>query len=176
MRHWIIGILSIAAMFLSACTDTADEVVEGKSPLYGSWDDISNIKTEGPRAFTNAGKIITAGAYIYVNEAKKGIHVIDNSDPADPRNIAFWAISGNSEFIIKDNVLYADNGRHIFVIDISSIQQIKVLETLRDIYDPSTLEEFPPNYKGPFECYTYTKGLLLGWENKSIVNPLCRTI
>src|SRR5436309_14397061 len=54
------------------------------------------------------GRIYTKDQFIYLNEPDKGIHVIDNSDPTHPKQIAFFNIPGNEEMAIKGNTLYAD--------------------------------------------------------------------
>jgi hypothetical protein len=51
---------------------------------------------------------------------QKGIHVIDNSNPAAPRNISFINIPGNVDIAVKGNSLYADCYSDIVVFDISN--------------------------------------------------------
>lgn len=72
------------------------------------------------------GRIYTKDNFIYLNEPDKGIHVIDNSDPSHPKQIAFFNIPGNEEIAIKGNTLYADMYRELLAIDISNPQHIKV--------------------------------------------------
>jgi hypothetical protein len=172
MKNSIMLLMIFSASFIS-CIDEQDVIVQGMSPVYVAWDDISTIKTENPRPFINAGKIVSLGNYIFINEATKGIHVVDNSNPIEPKSIAFWLINGNREFIVKDKTLYADNGRHIIVSDISNILQIKPIEIIKDIYNHRLLEEFPDGYNGKFECYIPEKGILLDWQVKQLTNPLC---
>src|SRR5207249_9750630 len=47
--------------------------------------------------------------YIFVSEVNQGIHVIDNTNPSSPQNVAFINVPGNLDIAIKDNVLYADS-------------------------------------------------------------------
>ncbi len=151
-----------------------DIVVDGMKPIYALYDDFSTLKSESALPFGTLGKIVTVGQYIFINELYKGIHVIDNTDPIHPVNKYFWKIAGNREFTILNNVLYADNGKHLLVIDISDYANIALLEVLKDQYVPDNdSEAFPANYVGLFECYDSTLGILIGWEEGKIINPKC---
>jgi hypothetical protein len=55
------------------------------------------------RKHSTAGKLFIQGHYIFLNEVDKGIHVIDNSNPAQPRNVAFIDIPGNVDLAVKGN-------------------------------------------------------------------------
>src|SRR5688500_2142195 len=68
----------------------------------------ANIKSNAPRAVQNPGKIYIKGSYIFLNELNKGIHVINNANPAAPVNVAFIDLPGNVDIAVKENTLYAD--------------------------------------------------------------------
>lgn len=152
-----------------------DLITEGLSPVYFSYDDFSGLKSGEPLPYDNLGKIVSFGDYLYINEVNKGIHVIDNSDPVNPQPLFFWHIIGNKEFTLIDEVLYADNGRHLLVIDVSNPSSITLVNVVRDQYDFVAVEEYPLNYIGWFECYEVEKGILQGWEQKQLINPVCTT-
>lgn len=82
-------------------------------------DYLASIKAEAPREIGTTGKIYVKDQYIYVNELYKGIHVIDNSNPRSPKNVAFVNIMGNVDLAIKDNTLYADSYGSLAVFNIS---------------------------------------------------------
>ena len=67
----------------------------------------------------NPGKIVLLGNYIFLNEVDKGIHVIDNRNPALPRNAAFISVPGNMDLAVKGNILYADLYTDLVTLDIS---------------------------------------------------------
>ena len=85
-----------------------------------------DIKSGVSRPVENPGKIYTLGKYIFLNEIDKGIHVIDNTNPSQPRNIAFIAIPGNMDIAIKGNTLYADLYTDLVAIDISNPASVKL--------------------------------------------------
>ncbi|MBT8232801.1 MAG: hypothetical protein KJN84_09240, partial [Bacteroidia bacterium] len=59
---------------------------------------------------------------IFINELYKGVHVIDNSNPATPTNTAFINIPGNLDVAIKGNKMYADSYVDLLTIDITDLQ------------------------------------------------------
>ena len=68
----------------------------------------SSLKTLPAQELENPGKIYVKDNYLFINEVKKGIHVIDNTNPASPKAISFIQILGNIDIAVKDNILYAD--------------------------------------------------------------------
>lgn len=65
------------------------------------------------------GKIYFYNNYIFINELRKGIHIIDNTNPSTPQNLGFIAIKGNIDMAVKNNILYADNYTSLLAIDIT---------------------------------------------------------
>lgn len=89
-------------------------------PVYMQLSDIRvDIQTEGARPLKNPGKMWFYEGYMLVNELKEGIHVIDNSDPANPVKLAFIKIPGNVDIAVRNNMLYADNYMDLLTINIS---------------------------------------------------------
>lgn len=152
-----------------------DEVTEeGWRPVYVSFDNFSSIQSLPPIAFRNLGKIVSVGNFVYINEVDQGIHVIDNSNPAAPQQLYFWNIPGNREFTIVDQVLYADNSKHLLVIDTSNPAAISFIRYLPDVYDPMERNYFPEGRTGWFECADPQKGIIVRWEAAQLKNPNCR--
>lgn len=80
------------------------------------------ISVQAPTELRNPGKLYLAGQYLFINEKNEGIHVIDNADPANPKQIAFWSIPGNVDIAIRGQYLYADQYIDLLTIDISDMQ------------------------------------------------------
>jgi len=175
VRVTILWLFLGTVLLVTSCTK--DQIVkDGMKPAYLSFEDFSGLKSSTPLPFGDLGKIVTSGKYIFINERWKGIHVIDNTNPNNPIPIHFWHISGNTEFTIFQNYLYADNSKHLLVIDITNFANITLVDFIKNQYQPELLELFPENYSGYFECYDSTKGILYGWEKSELINPLCKTI
>lgn len=94
-------------------------------PVYKSLTEArANMKSNAPVQVQNPGKIYLYGNYIFLNDTDKGIHVIDNSQPSNPRNIAFIHIPGNVDLAVKGNILYADCFTDLVAFDISNPRQV----------------------------------------------------
>jgi hypothetical protein len=108
-------------------------------PVYKTKAEVrANIKSNAPKELMNTGKLYIYGNYIFLNEVDKGIHVIDNSNPSQPKNIAFIDIPGNVDLAIKGNILYADLYTDLVAIDISNPLGI-VVKKIVDFVFPERL-------------------------------------
>jgi len=172
MKYQVLVLLLIPLLFTN-CEKDFETI--GKSPVYISYEDSSVIKRLPPQDFNDLGKIIISGNYIFINEKEKGLHVINNSDPANPVKEHFWQIPGNTEFTIFQDILYADNGKHLWVIDVGNYHHIKVTNIIRDQYMITGKEYYPFNYSGYFECFRAELGIFNGWQDTELINPLCKT-
>ena len=168
----------ICCISVISCLPSEDSwTTVGLAPLYASPDDMSLIYAQEPIESVKQGLFIEKNGYIYINERFKGIHVIDNTNPASPEKVFFWNIPGNTEFTIDDDILYADNSRHLLVIDISDYSNIAVKSLVKDTYSINMDNvNFPDEYQGRFECVDWEKGIVVGWETKLLENPKCFTI
>lgn len=104
-------------------------------PVYKTTQEVrNNIKSNAARPVQQPGKIYIKGQYIFLNDVDKGIHVIDNSNPSQPRNIAFIDIPGNMDMAVKGNTLYADLFTDLVAIDISNPQQVVLKKIVENIF------------------------------------------
>ena len=94
----------------------------------------ANIKSNAPRPVERPGKLYLRGNFIFLNEIDRGIHVIDNSNPASPRNLAFIDIPGNMDLAVKGNTLYADLYTDLVSIDISDPMNTRVTKILEGVF------------------------------------------
>lgn len=125
-------------------------------PLYKTADEVrANIRTNTPLSIEKPGKIFVRGQYIFLNEVDKGIHVIDNSNPSQPRNIAFIAIPGNMDMAVKGNILYADLYTDLVAIDITDPQHVVVKKIVEGV--------FPHRYYG---FSSDTSKIIASWEKR----------
>lgn len=93
-----------------------------------------SVKSITPVALVNPGKIYLKGNYVYVVEAFKGIHVINNTDATNPVNEKFITLPGIVDLSIKDHVLYADNAVDLVAVDVSDLSNVKVVSRIKDVF------------------------------------------
>lgn len=105
------------------------------TPIYKTNEEIrSGITLEASRTLDNPGKIYFYNEYLFINENREGVHIIDNSDPTNPNNIGFLAIPGNVDIAIRDQILYADNYTDLLTIDIKDINNPRILKRTEEVY------------------------------------------
>ena len=94
-----------------------------------------NVKLEGPRTILNPGKIYLKDYFIFINEKYRGIHVIDNSNPENPTNIAFINVDGCIDMAMKNNVLYADNAVDLIALKLDeNMTGIEVTKRIKNTF------------------------------------------
>ncbi len=93
-------------------------------PVYMTYDEIRGaVASEPARDLAQPGKIFVKGDWLFINEIHKGIHVIDNSNPANPTPVSFINIPGNVDLAVRGNYLYADSYMDLVTIDITDPTQ-----------------------------------------------------
>jgi len=95
---------------------------------------LAAINGDPGQPVAQAGQIYTKGSFIYLSDAGKGIHIIDNSNPAKPVQTAFLNIPGNENIAIRGNILYADMYADLLAVDISNPHQVKITGALWDFF------------------------------------------
>ena len=144
--------------------------VMGYRPVY-STDVNTHITFESPRPLKAPGKIYSYPPYLLVNELNQGIHFFNNNDPKNPEPIGFLKVGGNTDFVMKGNIMYVNNYSDLVAINISNKSNITELSR---IAQPTWIADFPPmNEYRYFECVDPDKGKLIGWELATITNPKC---
>jgi hypothetical protein len=139
MKHtFVFRFLFFSAMlflFSGCLKDKCLQTYSFYKPVYKTTAEVrANIKSNAPRDFENTGKIYVYGKYIFLNETDRGIHIIDNSNPASPKNIAFIDIPGNIDMAVKGNTLYADAFTDLVVLDISNPLQVSLKKVIEDVF------------------------------------------
>ena len=136
------GSLITLMLLLASCDGlfcvTETYTYEAEVPIYLLPEEANDIKSLPPQAIQNPGKIYLHDNLILINELNKGIHVIDNSDPRKPINLAFLSIPGNHDLLVQQNntatVLYADNHTDLVAIDFQDANNIRVLKRLENVF------------------------------------------
>jgi hypothetical protein len=102
----------------------------------------SSVAALPAQTMHNPGKIYLHGKYVFVNEKFTGIHVIDNSNPAQPRPVSFLRIPGNVDLAVRGNLLYADNGPDLVTLDISDPAHAQPTGRVRDAFRELPMPEW----------------------------------
>ena len=155
------GFLLTTILLLSGCIkDTFQKTYSYTyyQPVYKTTTEVrSNIKSNSPKNIEKPGKIYIRGQFIFLNEIDQGIHVIDNSNPSQPKNIAFIDIPGNMDLAVKGNTLYADLYTDLVAIDITDPHQVALKKVVEGV--------FPDRYWGGYFTADSSK-VIASWEKR----------
>ncbi len=153
-------LLFIPATMIS-CKDKIEETFLVNEPVYLAYEDLrGSLKVAEGQEIVHPGKIYFKDNYIFVNEYQKGIHVINNSNPAAPEIVRFIEIPGNVDLAVKDDILYADSYIDLVSIDISNMNDIREVKRIPDAF-PYMI---PVCEDGVAEYVDQNRGVVTGWK------------
>lgn len=162
----IICILSLlSAISLPSCLkDKLTKTYTVLEPVFRNKAEVlAEIGSSAATSITTPGKIYQYGNYIFLNEVNKGIHIIDNSNPASPSQKAFIKIPGNVDIAVKGNILYADLYTDMLTIDISDPLHARLIKVLPRIFPER-------NYSNGF--INDTSKVIVKWISKKVTVPI----
>lgn len=155
---------------LSACDKVIEErLYTANVPIYMSYEELraaDAVESSSAQALENPGKIYVYNDYLLINESRKGIHVIDNSNPSSPQKISFIMIPGNVDISVKSNILYADSYTDLLAIDISDPSQIILTSRTHDAFTQAYYPAPDPRY--PIAKLDPEKGVVIGWKVEEV--------
>lgn len=124
-------LISIACLCFNSCLkDTTTKHYVYFKPVYKPKEEVKAAMKTGPaQDIQHPGKLFVKGNYIFLNELDKGVHIIDYSNPHDPKNIAFVAIPGNEDIAVEGDYLYADLYADLVTFNITNPTDIKLVDT-----------------------------------------------
>lgn len=136
------------------------------SPVYMSKDEFrASVKMESPRSMDNPGKIYLYNNTLFISEVNEGIHIVNNSNPANPQKVGFINIPGNVDIAVKGNALYADSYTDLITLDISDVNNVMEVSREEDVFQ-YTLPGWNSSY--PLATIDPTKGVVVDWEVKEV--------
>ncbi|GAB3546732.1 LVIVD repeat-containing protein [Spirosoma fluminis] len=136
-------LLLLPLLCLQGCTDHCKETRTYRryTPVnYTTFQIREGIRTEDPRTLVKPGKIYTKDGFLFINEQKEGIHVIDNREPTNPKQVAFLRIPGNGDIAVRNSILYADSYMDLLAFDISNTNDIKLVKRVDGVFPSGMFE------------------------------------
>ncbi len=112
----------LAGVWLLTSSDIVPSQYSGWTPYFMQRADLEKSVFMAPetRELVDPGKLWIAGDKIYVVERYKGVHIIDNSDPANPRPTGFLVAPGCMDVALHGNVIYLDNAVDLVAFNLTS--------------------------------------------------------
>lgn len=130
-------LISLLAIALWSCNDKCKEtrITRRLTPVTRSMAELrTQVKSQTARTLVRPGKMYVKGKYLFINEMKEGIHIIDNGDPSNPKFVSFINIPGNGDLAVRDNILYADSFSDLVSIDISDPTSIREVGRINSVF------------------------------------------
>ncbi len=128
------GICTIL-LFGSCVKDKLTKTYTIYTPVYQTREEvIASIKNGPVQSLSSPGKIYMYNHYIFLNEINRGVHIIDNRDPAAPKIKAFIKIPGNNDIAVRGKYLYADMFTDLVTIDISDPLNTRLISVLPKLF------------------------------------------
>ena len=168
MKRSSIGILIL--VLLGSCYFIDFGVPEPDPIFYTEYTPImltraqleSAVRWETKREINVPAKIYTKDHLIFISEQYEGIHVIDNRNRYSPVNTGFIRIPGCVDMAMKENILYADNATDLIALDLSDMQNIRVVKRIKNTFpelSPPDAGVLPDDYRNRSENL-----IIVGWE------------
>jgi len=170
IKYTTLLIVMMAA--LTACSDRTTQYItyEANVPVYMAYDDFrASFLKSAPVEISHPGKMYFKDGYLFVNEYGKGIHVIDNSDPANPEKVAFYEIMGNVDMAISGNVLFADSYIDLLAIEITDLENPVEIDRIENVF-PEIVPEGDLWY--PYAMVDKSQGVIVDWEVRKITEEV----
>lgn len=143
MKNKYLLIVALPFMLFSCVKDTVKESYSFFRPVYQTKDELKvGIRNSPAIHIERPGKIVLKGAYLFLNDIDKGIHIIDLTDITNPQKIAFIDIPGCVDLAINGNFLYADCYTDLVTLDITNPLQVRVTQFLNGVFPHRYYENF----------------------------------
>ena len=175
MKNLSLLLFSITLLVLPGCKNYVDEYVTYtiNEPVFMAASEFrSTVAVEEPQPIEEQGKIVFYNGYLYISQPGEGIHVIDNRDPSNPRNVAFIELLGNADMHVREGVLYADSYVDLVWFDMSDPAEPVFKGRKEEVFPealPPTENDFGIDYAKSMDK---EKGIVVGWktvERKELV-------
>jgi len=107
-KSLLFGAALIASSFFFGCNNEAET---GNTAKYKTANELrkNQIELQAARKLEHPGKIYVKDDMVLINEKGKGIHLVFNENPADPKKVGFVKIPGNIDVAVKGDIIFADN-------------------------------------------------------------------
>jgi hypothetical protein len=134
--------LTLFCLLFSAIGCLKDQCSERRTfvrfdPVYRSSEQLdAPLSVEAPRALRSPGIVYVYKDLILVNEFRKGIHIIDNTDPENPFIKTFIDLEGNEHFAVSHDQIQANKFNTLVTIDISDPENPTEMSRIKEAFDP----------------------------------------
>ena len=166
-------VLFLLAGLLASCEFDSYQTVtySVNEPVFISGEEFRNSVnvTSDARELKEYGKMCFYEGYLYLSEPGKGIHIINNENPSNPKLVGYIELMGNQDLAIRNGFLYADALIDLVWFDISNPSNPTLKGRVKNIFSralPFIENEY--GYDNELCSAGLKKGkIVIGWELKT---------
>jgi hypothetical protein len=161
-RAFVILLMGMGAV---SCMDKVSVEQNINVPVYMDYATLrASVRSSEGRALVRPGKICFNYNYLLIVEYLEGIHIVDVSNPAEPRNRSFIEIPGCTDVAMRGSVLYTGSYVDLVVIDLSNLDAPKEIGRI----EGKLAYTLPAPEEENLQCAAVdeAKGIVVGWEVK----------
>ena len=134
------------------------------TPLYMDKASLrAAVRVEPARPLDRIGQLHAVGTWLFVGERNRGVHVIDNADPAVPENVGFIRVPGNTEVVVRGTHLYADSYVDLVTLDVSDPANVRVVDRQQDIFPFDAFQNVPYDIAFRYGSVDRSRGVVVGY-------------
>lgn len=140
--------------------DEPAELVTMYEPVYATRAQLADIQIQNPKQTAKNAKIYLKDQYIFVNDNRDGFHIVDNSDPSNPKKLKYLKALGCTDVAIRNNVLYVNQATDLVALKINtSTNEVQVLKRIENVF---------PAIQSPdgFDGIPMTDKIIVDWKLK----------
>ncbi|MDO9373719.1 MAG: hypothetical protein V4725_04525 [Bacteroidota bacterium] len=145
--------------------------VWGSKPIYAAIVQAKKVEMlSGKQPLIQPGNIYAYKNLVFQIDIGRGIHIIDNTVPADADRIGYITMNGCSQISIKGAYLYTNSYGDLVTIDLSNSSDLREVSRLPNAF-PELTFQYPlamPEEQGFYEC-PRMDSVVIGWTKDSIM-------
>lgn len=156
------ALILFSCLLLHSCwhTDEPEEIEPRYIPITVTRAELNKITLQDPKPTAKNEKIYLKDQYIFVNDRRDGFHIIDNSDPANPKKMKYLKALGSTDVAVRNDILYINQARDLVALKINtSNNSIQLLKRIENVFPPL---RSPDGFEGPAD----NDKIVIDWKEK----------
>lgn len=138
----LFGIFS--AIFLVGCNTKCTKTLTyvKQVPIYRALGEIrASFAIKEPTALLNPGKIHVKGNLLFIVDQRKGVHVVNNADPANPAFIKFIQAAECIDVSTYQNMMIVNQGPDLVTLNIQDINNIQFVGRQNNVMNTDLIKQ-----------------------------------
>jgi len=137
MKYFVFLFL-LSGLLLSSCSlDQCDQTIT-YTKMSAIYTDLDLMRVddlvESTRTIEQPGKIYVSEDLLIIGDRGIGIHIIDNTDPANPTPISFLNVPGSTQLYVEGDYIYSNAFYDMIKIDISDMNNIRIADRMEEAF------------------------------------------